>query len=176
MITFKMPSHFAGRQRHDDRGFTLIEILIVMIIISIVSSIAVLSIHSNPAKQYETLSKQLVNLIQLAEQEAMLRPATIGIKFNENDFQFYQFDAEKNRWFPIQKGVLKLHRLPSNTHITVKIHDEAVAMSDQMQLIIPPSNDLTPFVITIGKAGETPYDQVIGEASGEVRSEKFNSE
>src|SRR5258708_39791946 len=83
-------------------GFTLIEILIVIVIISIVSGIAALTISRNQQKQYEYLANSLAHLITLAEEEAMLRPATLGLAFTPNSFQFFEYhnkiDKNKTHW------------------------------------------------------------------------------
>lgn len=166
--------------KEENHGFTLIELLIVIVIISIVAGIAVITIGGNQRKQYETLSKQLVNSILLAEQEAMLRPATLGLAFTSNSFQFYTLNEDekthKNKWNPITKAPLGLHSLPANIQITLKINAETVPADGQPKLIITPSNDLTPFVILIGKPDENPYYQVIGKANGEVTNATFQQE
>lgn len=161
-------------------GFTLIELLIVIVIISIVAGIAVITIGSNQHKQYETLAKQLTNSILLAEQEALLRPATLGLAFTSNSFQFYTLtqDAKtnKHKWSPITKAPLGFHSIPANTRVTLKINNEIVPGDGQPKLIITPSNDLTPFIILIGKPEENPYYQIIGKANGEVTNAIFQQE
>ncbi len=161
-------------------GFTLIELLIVMLIISIVAGIAVVTVNTNQHKQFETMAKQFVNTFMLAEQEAMLRPATVGFALNGNSFQFYEFhrptNPDEGSWKPIEQAALGLQRIPDNTKITLRINGEIVPANGQPQLIITPSNDVTPFVILIGKKQETPYYQVIGKANGEVTSEIVTAE
>jgi general secretion pathway protein H len=161
-------------------GFTLIELLIVMLIISIVAGIAVITINTNHHKQYETTAKQLVNTFNLAEQEAMLRPATIGFALNGNSFQFYEFHQSKkpedNGWQPTQQAALSVQHIPDNMQITLYIHGERIPADGKPQLIITPSNDITPFVLLIGKKEETPYYRVIGKANGEVTSEAVTEE
>jgi len=153
------------------KGFTLIELLIVMIIISIVAGVAMITLNTNPHKQYETLANQLVNFITLAEQEAMLRPAVLSVAFTPHSFQLYTLQHDKktneNAWVPASKA----HVLPANIKISLKISHEIIPANAPPKLIITPSNDLTPFVILIGKPNENPYYQVIGKASGEVTSE-----
>jgi general secretion pathway protein H len=161
-------------------GFTLIELLIVMVIISIVAGIAVITISSNQRKQYETLANQLVNSILLAEQEAMLRPTTLGLAFTKHSFQFYTIqpdpETHENKWVAIDKPPLGRHSLPNNIQITLKIQNEIVETNDSPKIIITPSNDLTPFIILIGKEDETPYYQVKGQANGEVTSATVSEE
>ena len=162
------------------RGFTLIELLIVMLIISIVSGIALVTLHTNQHKQYESMGVQLVNTFNLAEQEAMLLPATIGFALSGQTFQFYLFQRDKKTgktiWTAIDTPGLGLHRVPSDTILTLKVNGKIIPANGQPQLIISPSNDVTPFVLFIGKSKENPYYQVIGKANGEVTSEIIASE
>ncbi len=153
------------------RGFTLIELLIVILIISIVAGIAVITIKTNQRKQYETMANQLVNTFTLAEQEAMLRPATLGFSLTSTSFQFYYFQSEKNKWTPLNQPTLALHHIPANTQLTLHMNGEKIPADGKVRIIISSSNDLTPFAIMIGKKHENPYYQVIGHANGEVTSE-----
>ncbi|HSW70248.1 MAG TPA: type II secretion system minor pseudopilin GspH [Gammaproteobacteria bacterium] len=169
-----------GKEVKKIHGFTLIELLIVMIIISITASIAVITISANPRKQYETFATELTNTILLAEQEAMLRPATLGLGFTSHSYQFYireqNPETHETIWSPLSQTGFKEHKFPSNMQLTLKINNEIVPPNAEPALIIPPSNDLTPFVILIGKYQEKPYYQIIGKANGEVSSEEARSE
>ncbi len=160
-------------------GFTLIELLIVMIIISIVAGIAMITIHTNQRKQYETLASQIKNAILLAEQEAMLRPATIGLAFTADRFQFYTFEhdakMDSDKWVPLDKP-LGSHTIPMNTQIILKIQDKVIPADGEPKLILTPGNDVTPFVILIGKKEETPYYEITGKANGEVTSDVYQAE
>lgn len=161
-------------------GFTLIEILIVMVIISIVSGVAALTINSNQHKQFETAAAKIANLVTLAEQEAMLRPATIGVAFTSDAFQFFVYQQDEKTkqfvWQPLSDSALKKHTLPSHTHITLKTENKNVAADGEPHIIITQSGDITPFVILIGKTGDAPYYQISGKANGEVISEIFHAE
>jgi general secretion pathway protein H len=76
------PDMVAGGNK--SAGFTLIEILIVMVIISIVGAASLLSISRNKNSQMENFARQLTNLITLAQQQAMLQPAVIGMTFSDS--------------------------------------------------------------------------------------------
>ena len=58
------------------RGFTLLELLVVLVIISIVASMAMLTIGHNQNKEMETFTKELTQTLTLAEEQACcsLRP------------------------------------------------------------------------------------------------------
>ena len=85
------------RQR-SSKGFTLIEILIVIVIISITAGVAVMTLSMNQHKKFELVSQRMVNLILLAEEEAMLRSVILGFTVSAHSFQFYEYqhDAQSN--------------------------------------------------------------------------------
>lgn len=160
------PFHQYNKSRH--KGFTLIEILIVIAIISIVASVATLTIHFNQSKQMEGIAQNLKNLITLAEEEAILRPAILGLAFSENHFQVYKYQENTKTWQSLPNKVFQKHNIPDKTHITLKIHNKEIPANGIPQLIISSNGDIPAFTISIAKNGESPSYEVIGEESGNV--------
>ena len=151
------------------RGFTLIEILIVMAIISIVSGVAVLAITSNQNKSIEYFTQQLTHLIQLSEEEAMLRPATLGLAFTPTTFQFFSY--HKN-WQPLTDKNFGEHTIPNNIKIIVTVQNKPVPLDGKPHLIISTSGDVSPFLILIGKQNKPPRHQISGESNGNIKMEE----
>ena len=63
-------------------------------------------------KDIEALGKEITNLLVLASEEAMLRPALLGLAFTPTTFQFHIYQEDKTRsstWKPIAKPPLNLH-------------------------------------------------------------------
>lgn len=151
-------------------GFTLIELLVVIVIISIIATFAVLTISTNQNKQLESFAKQLANTITLAEQEAMLRPATLGLKITKSSFQFYEYRPNKpTPWYGLSDSLLGVHRIPNDIQMTLKIGGKSV--TDPLpRLIISPSGDITSFTIFISKKGDEPAYKVIGEENGTIKT------
>jgi general secretion pathway protein H len=158
-------------------GFTLIEILIVMLIISIVGGVAMLSISFNPNTRYKTISREIKNLLMLGEEQALLQANVFGLAFTDKTFQFYQYNSEdkKNPWHPINEAPLGVHNIPAGVQITVKVNDKIVeAAKDPQklkpQLILSTSGEIIPFTILIGKTDGPPRYQVIGHTNGSLES------
>jgi general secretion pathway protein H len=149
---------------HSKRGYTLIEILIVMLIISIVGVASLLSISSNKNTRLKNFAKELSNLISLAEQQAMLQPAVLGLVFSKNTLQFYRYreasgENKKPVWIAVEdNSALSKHVLPKNMNIVLKIADKVIPPSKEPlpQLIITASGGLTPFIIYIGDTNAPP--------------------
>jgi general secretion pathway protein H len=149
-------------------GFTLVEVLIVIVIISIVASITMLSIHFNHNKQIESLAQNIAGLITLAEEEAMLRPCVLGLAFTTDHYQLYSYDENNHHWQPLSSHIFNAQPIPKDTQITLKIHDKIISAEGKPYLIISPSGDIPAFTILIGKLNQEPLYQIIGKESGET--------
>lgn len=155
-------------ERGGMNGFTLMEILIVIVIISIVASVATLTIHFNQNKQMESLAHQLVNQISLAQEEAMLRPIVLGIAINRNSIQFYSYNEQNSTWQLEKHNYFRVRSIPDNTVIHLKINDKSIPEDGKPHLIISSNGEIPSFIIAIGKPDEEPLYQVIGEENGNV--------
>lgn len=162
------------RDKKNNAGFTLIELLVVMVMISIIASLAVLSISMNKNKQIETLTQQLTNTLNLAQQEALLRSTTLGLVVTKHAFQFYQLDSKENTWVGLSDSLLGLKRIPKELQLTLKIQSK-IASGTPPKLIIFGSGELTPFTLYIGREGSSPLYKIMGEPSGHITSEMIHA-
>lgn len=163
-----------------NNGFTLIEILIVLLIISIVSGVAILSIRSNPNRQLELFADRFINLLNLASEEAMFRPDTIGLFVSNQSYHFSVYrkkhKTQKEFWDPIPTGPLSEHKYPKNWQLVIKIQNEVVTSENgQPQIIITPSGDFDPFIILIGEKNKNPRFEIKVQANGEIKRETITA-
>lgn len=77
----------SGRAR--ETGFTLIEILVVLVIIGVVLTFATLSVNpTGPGDRLDSASKRLLALVQDAADEAILSGNTIGLQIGDQSYRF----------------------------------------------------------------------------------------
>lgn len=90
-------------------GFTLIEILIVLVIIGITFGFALISFGDfGEGRRVLFAAEQLVNTLQLAQQQAILETSTLGLRINNESYQILQLQ-NNSQWKPISnKGVFKV--------------------------------------------------------------------
>src|SRR3990167_7893628 len=159
------------------RGFTLVEILVVIFIISIVTSVALFTVGRNTNKAIELFSNELVEIITLAEEEAMLQPLVLGMVFHERTITWVFLanakDNRRNSWLPLNNSILKTSRIPDDMDINLLINRERVALTDKKnkelpQIIISMNGEVTPFNIYIGKKGDKPHYLIIGDSNGNI--------
>src|SRR5438445_13371118 len=94
-------------------GFTLLEILVVLVIMNIVAGMAVLTIDRNANKRLQTFTQTLMQSLTLAEEQALLQPATLGLAFTPHSFCFYEYRLKQKgaRWEPLSTPELGLHAI-----------------------------------------------------------------
>lgn len=161
-------------------GYTLIEILIVLFIMSIVAGAALLSIGHNKNKQLETVQNELAERLNLAEEEAMLKPAVLGLVLEPHGFYFVSYQKPKKNkpasWIPVQDAALSRYTFSDQIELSLlgpHKEDQEDAMPNQPQIIISPNGELTPFTLHIGMAGVDARYAMIGEADGSIEEQNL---
>lgn len=167
-------------------GFTFIEILIVMLIISIAATFVVLRFGDfGQARRVENTAKELNLLLQAAQQQAVLQPAVLGWVLKSNGFAFYQFVVHQDitvngkylaEWQPLQQDRLfSFQPLPRNVVLRLQVNNKAVPpITDDEQTVSPrlqllPSGYVTPFVLKIGARGKPAAYEITGNTAGLIQ-------
>jgi general secretion pathway protein H len=165
-----------------NRGYTLIEILVVIFIISLVTSVAVLSIGRNENKQVEAFANQLTQMLSFAEEQAMLQPNVLGLSFNKHSLQFSSLqieqDGTKQNWIPLNDNVLGKRDFPGDIEIGIQVGNALANNDDQTvkdvpQIIISTNGDFTPFTIYVGRKGKKPLYVISGDENGTVTNKEL---
>ena len=151
-------------------GFTLIEILIVLVILAIVSTIGVLSLSYFDHKQKaKNTGEQLQRLIHFAEQVAVLQQNKLSLEVDDAHYQFFSYN--QNQWQAIHSGPLShAYSVPRNLQISTSRQDHR---SDK-RIIFYPSWQVTPFSIVFSLDGGEDLSRLHVKRNGEVSLHAFN--
>lgn len=160
------------------KGYTLIEILIVIFIITIVTSVAMLSIGKNENRRMAFFVSELCQKLTLAEEQAILQREVLGLYIKKNRLYFARFQSDKKHkkesWVPLKSNLLSQSQVPTNMELYVSVPTEEQNKTDEEmtpQIIISTNGDLTPFEIYIGRKGEKPRYVIIGTADGNITNQ-----
>jgi general secretion pathway protein H len=148
------------------QGFTLIEILVVLVIIGIIISTAVLSIsHSDIAVEMEVEMKRIYALITLAREEAILQGQELALTVEPDRYLFESF--AENKWQPLSNDkVFRERKLQLGMglalvveHTTLilgkKADDEEQGKPKPARIYLLSSGEISPFELILRSADET---------------------
>ncbi len=128
------PRQQTWQQPGQQNGFTLLELLVVVVIVAILFTYTTLAIRSDSA---EVLIKKeafrLERLIELALEEAILRGEEYAIEIHLDGYRFLRFT--ENQWLPLSEDkILGIRELPLDMELEMSLEDT--------EIVIDPSSDL----------------------------------
>lgn len=188
--------------RRSAGGFTLVEVLVVVLIIGVLVTFASLSIGDRAVSdKVDTEAARMKQLFQLAQEEAELRGLEIGFRYTDTGYEFLALGGN-GTWAPIGDGPLRARAVPLPAELSLRVEGRPIppaqaikakaprntgkdedaeestnaAASDAPQLepqvLILSSGELTAFELEIG-AGKLDYVQHIeGNPIGKISLER----
>lgn len=170
-----------------ERGFTLLEIVVVVFIIGIILSFATLSIGDRGRLQtVQTEAQRLTTLLELASQESILQAKEFALQITQDGYLFLVF--EDNEWHVIEGDpVLRERHLPVGMQLDIKLGGQAVILGDEEQgqrkkadraprIYLLSSGGMTPFEATLHEESSNNKYRVIGEENGKLDLLKLGNE
>jgi len=105
-------------------GFTLLELMVVLVLIGIIFSFAVLSLRGTDISDLmEHETRRLATLLELAGDEAILRGEELAVNFTEDGYEFLVL--QDNNWHsPEEDGLLKAYSLPAEVELRLEVEGE----------------------------------------------------
>lgn len=166
-----MPKLVIGMK--NNQGFTLIEILVVLLIIGITLGFAMLAFGDfGGNRRIIVAAEQFVNYVKFIQQDAILETGTLGIKFDKNGYQVMRFIPLKNWQSMPNKGVFHQQHFPSNA--LVHLENDASKI-DGPQIIINAAGDMSAFKLTLGSSKQPNIANVIGGRDGTIVLQLFDA-
>lgn len=84
------------------RGFTLVEILLVVVIIGVMAGLATLAVGSKAPRQLQQEAERLHQRLRLAQDEALFNQKNLGVLLSDSGYRLLQYDEKDDRWLPLQ--------------------------------------------------------------------------
>lgn len=124
------------------RGFTLVELLIVMVLIGVMGGMAVLAMgQMGSSRRAEFEARRLARLLELAEQETSIRGEVVGLELSAGGYRFLQLHGEV--WQTLDDALFQARRL-APLSLRLMLDGEVKVLLPQPNFIPLPQIVLTP--------------------------------
>lgn len=183
-------------ERARERGFTLIELMVVVLIIGLMAAGIVLSVGvTGRDTELEKESDRAFALIKYAREKAELQTREFGLYCAEHGYQFVTFDPRKQIWRPVDEDdALRARPLPEGLRLQLVVEGREVVLKTpdekaqakkskeelekeqrefQPHIMIFSNGDLTSFALTLERDDPVRHVTIATNDKGEVEAGKL---
>jgi general secretion pathway protein H len=164
-------SRIANRESRISRGFTLIEILVVVVILGVVIGAVTLAIGAvGGERQLARQAEQVRALFAYACEQAELTGRDLGISVDAQGFRFSV--ANRDEWVADKTSELRPRAWLVGTLTTLSRDGQAIAVTNtapqKPQLVCFSSGELTPFRLELTLADVKQHFRIEGQPDGDI--------
>jgi general secretion pathway protein H len=156
-------------------GFTLLEILVVLVIIAVLTTVAVLSIGVlGQDRGLDTEGERYTDVAAAATEQAQLEGRDFGIYFAATHYEVLTYVARRQRWESVVDDRLyTTHELPAGVSTRLEIEGKVIQFEEEKpgavhvpQVMLYSSGDASPYRLRFEREGSEVGWSVTGNADG----------
>lgn len=176
-------------KNNNQHGFTLLEIMLVLLLMGMLSVGVVMTLPNNLISEENVnwQAQRFTTLLQFAEDEALISGTELGLYFHENSYQFVFYNHKNKKWLPvINKQITEQIEMPKTLEISYQLsgsvwdeitsEDQDNFIDDQdlldldgdkmlrslaPQVYIMSSGEVTPFTLQFSEVEDTSQAQSV---------------
>ena len=134
-----------------NKGFTLIEIMVVVVIAAVLIGAVTLSFPPVGDKLLKENADRFSALISLAQDEAILQSNELAVEITPTGYSFYQ--NLNNSWTDLSENPFTKRELPKEINTKMYLDGILINLKDREkstpQVVILSSGEMTPFIYTL---------------------------
>jgi len=153
------------------RGFTLLELLVVVVIVGVMVALAGVQLMRSPGEVGRDESEHLALLLQAARQEAIMQGRVFAFGAGRQSYRFLRLERDGKLKVTSDDELLRPRQLPPGVSIE-SLQVEGAVQGDDSQpqgVVLLPSGDLPSFRIFL--AGGGARWTVVGAPDGTIRAQ-----
>ncbi len=149
-------------------GFSLIELLVVVTVIGIITSMVLLSLGVlGDDRQLRVEARRISSLLELAQDEAVMQGREFGLEVMLSSYRFVEYDAFQSRWVElIGDDTFRLRQLPEDIEFDLLLEDRIILLDPVPHQMRDPESDeffgsaetYAPHVMVFSSGESTPFE------------------
>lgn len=162
---------------HRHAGFTLLEMLVVVVLIGVLGSVVAVSFSGDVGRQARKEADRLEQALQMAADEAVFQGVEMGAYFTQVGYGFLRYDNATQRWQEVKDKGLRAYRLGGDARLRLALDSKMVALPaegvrvDHPAVLFLSSGELSAFqvgvssgdsMLMLGTDGIAPIAQMAG--------------
>jgi general secretion pathway protein H len=169
-------------------GFTLIEVLVVLVLIGIIISFAVLKVGGDQrADELNRAARTFAAVLELASDVAISRSEEWGVRVDAEGYRFVVLGQDKqdgkrdkaaqNKWIDVENDpVFRARAWDRGMRVELELEgrdallEDADKEEDKPSILLLSSGEMTPFVATFSARETKARAQVEGDGLGNVKT------
>lgn len=137
--------------RKANLGFTMIEILVVMVVVGLLASLAIVNLGGgSEQRQLSSQVRELYVLMQTASDQAILNNQELGLSITEEGYRFMVFNELEDRWQGQAERLFQAREFPPWISVTLFADDDLPRLvsddaAERPDVVFYSSGETTPF-------------------------------
>ncbi len=161
-------------------GFTLVEILVVVVIIGVLAAATLLSVSvTGRDRELEKESTRLVDLFKYAREQGELQTREYGVMFQDDGYQFLAYDTHRALWREVfEDDALAERKLPDGLTVKLSVDARPVvlkrpkdATDKTPQVMLFSSGELSTFSLTLERDNGVRTVTIAPNNTGEIEQQ-----
>jgi len=148
------------RVRISQRGFTLIEILVVLIVVGMLAALTIANMAGGSRqRELREQVREVYLLMQTASEQAVLNNRELGLMLEKRGYRFVAFEEETGEWSPSSEQIFRFRSFPDWLLITAHLGNDTPRLasaredSPRPDVVFFSSGETTPFELEFTLVG-----------------------
>ena len=164
-----LPGPHSSRRR--GAGFTLLEILVVIVIIGVIISIATVAVGVlGSDREVEDQSRRLWAVLTQGREEAELQGRDIGLFIDDSSYEFMLFEPKRAGWVTIEDDDLLARReLPEGVRMRLWLESREVVLKPPRALTEEEREKRAPQIVMVASGEVVPFQLEVAREGGNAK-------
>ena len=157
-----------------ESGFTLIEIMVVVVIIGVITAVFIVTFSSGRHdEQLEREAQKLEALFDYVREQAELQTRDYGFRINDREYSFVVFDVLGNQWRPVEEDdALRVRQFPEGIDPEVVVEGRKIVLDAKKKEI----EDYAPTILVFSNGDLSSFEVLLKREAGGEQARLYSDE